>query len=387
MNASSENTIHPRVKFPGNWVEQRRTQFTKLHPSRFKFHVPEYGVHVKWNSRDHRKGRHPVLRSLVPEKHRFKRGRFHLFGIELANVSWWVAFVFTLACLVWVVNGTFVLFPEIENVYVVGYSALIGGTLFEIGGYLMVVEALNTPHVACFGYAVEKVVENAAEDGLVVFRSLKHRRGYTKGSIQVNNNTDIELSQIELSGCPHDGEAFSGPGPHAVENKIGDDSSKDDACNCSVSKEWRWWGYEFRDMGYTGSFIQFVAATVFWIATISGVPNLIAEDAIALLDVFFWAPQVVGSIGFTVSSYIFMLETQPSWYRIQPKKIGWHVAFWNLIGSIGFLLSGIFGFWEFSPNSSDLIRWGSSFSTFWGSISFLVGSYLQFLEVINRYPN
>lgn len=47
--------------------------------------------------------------------------------------------------------------------------------------------------------------------------------------------------------------------------------------------------------------------------------------------------QVVGSVGFIISGFLFMIETQPSWLGIQPFKLGWHVGFWNLIGGIIFL--------------------------------------------------
>ena len=51
----------------------------------------------------------------------------------------------------WVVNGFFVFMPFVgvmgeTNLPAGGWTAFVGGTLFEIGGYLMVLESLNRKH-------------------------------------------------------------------------------------------------------------------------------------------------------------------------------------------------------------------------------------------------
>ena len=55
-----------------------------LLPTHAHFHVG--GKKLQWNSRDHRKGRHPV-----EDGKRRRISRF--FWIEWWNISWWVAFV------------------------------------------------------------------------------------------------------------------------------------------------------------------------------------------------------------------------------------------------------------------------------------------------------
>ena len=51
---------------------------------------------------------------------------------------------------VWVVNGFFVFLPSLNvtetNNVVTGWTAFVGGSIFEIGSYLMVLEALNRKH-------------------------------------------------------------------------------------------------------------------------------------------------------------------------------------------------------------------------------------------------
>lgn len=54
-------------------------------------------------------------------------------------------------------QGWYSLFPlsdETTNSNIVGWTALVGGTLFEAGAYCMVVEALNIGHTVRFGYEV-----------------------------------------------------------------------------------------------------------------------------------------------------------------------------------------------------------------------------------------
>lgn len=60
-----------------------------------------------------------------------------------------MAQLFLWGSVAWVLNGHFLLFPEQGpsdsfNLYLTAYSALVGGTLFWVGAYLAVVEALNT---------------------------------------------------------------------------------------------------------------------------------------------------------------------------------------------------------------------------------------------------
>jgi len=53
---------------------------------------------------------------------------------------------------------------------------------------------------------------------------------------------------------------------------------------------------------------------------------------------------VIGGTGFIISGTLFMLETQRRWYIPAFRVLGWHIGAWNLIGGIGFTLSGAMGF-------------------------------------------
>lgn len=59
--------------------------------------------------------------------------------------------LFTLGSAVWTVNGFFVFLPLLnvmgDNNYVLGWTAFVGGTIFELGSYFMVLESLNRQQV------------------------------------------------------------------------------------------------------------------------------------------------------------------------------------------------------------------------------------------------
>ena len=50
----------------------------------------------------------------------------------------------------------------------------------------------------------------------------------------------------------------------------------------------------WNNLGYLASFITFVGATVFWVATITGVPNELPDPSVAYVewDILYWLPQV-----------------------------------------------------------------------------------------------
>ncbi|KAJ8454894.1 hypothetical protein ONZ51_g12764 [Trametes cubensis] len=88
------------------------------------------------------------------------------FKVHLTwDISFWVAVLFVLGSAVWVVNGFFLFLPLVnigsEDFPASAWSAFVGGTLFELGSYLMYVEALNTGHEQLFGPAVRELLVHA----------------------------------------------------------------------------------------------------------------------------------------------------------------------------------------------------------------------------------
>ncbi|EIE24412.1 hypothetical protein COCSUDRAFT_40817 [Coccomyxa subellipsoidea C-169] len=314
-----------------------------------------------------------------PNKHKVVRQWPRLWGWEFSNISWWVAQLFTWGSVAWCINGWYALFPledEARNTRIVGWSALVGGTLFEVGAYCMVVEAVNRGNAVRFGYEVK----NLLESGLTHFH-LARGSGYYSHS----NGSGREMETVEDRRAVLDkdkgGKTGSGK-PFANGAGNSDGATKKDTSG-SGGQRWRWWGTRWNNLGYLASFVTMIGATIFWVSTIVGVPGVLPDESVHYVewDILFWLTQVLGSCCFIAAAILFMLETQSSWWRIQPLNLGWQVGFWNLIGGLGFWLSGFFGFWAYPAGTHQ--KWGTALSTFWGAWAFLLGSYIQLFEMLN----
>lgn len=317
---------------------------------------------LHYNSRKARKGRYALKTHRIQHrsaKHeaekvitiRAKTGESKFKPHLTLDVSFWIAFLFTLGSAVWVANGFTILLPlymtsisdseGLTEVYFRTAAALafVGGTIFEVGSYLMVVEALNRGQETGFGTAVISLFQTGH----------KAPQGYA-------------------SVDSHDSEkGFKGDQP-------------------DKAKKFIWWGKPlWRDLGYDAAIIQLFAATVFWISTLTGLPGVIPgfpdDPSLPIVNVFFWTPQVIGGTGFIISSLLLTIEVQKKWYIPNLKDVGWHIGFWNLVGSVGFTLCGAMGY-----NTSDYWVDNSGISTFWGSWGFLIGSTMQLYEALWREP-
>ncbi|TDL19984.1 hypothetical protein BD410DRAFT_726472 [Rickenella mellea] len=300
---------------------------------------------TQWHSREHRKGHFPKHEYNVHHEAAMEKGEsLHLRLEHLertmklkpklwADISVWVAIAFTLGSVAWVVNAFFVFLPELpawsahlESWKTVAAAlAFVGGTLFEIGGYLMLVEAWN----------------RGQESGWVDDLEARWRR------------------ELDSEKGSHDSRTSEQQKPE--------------------KKPWIWWGPpNWRDIGFTAAFIQFMAASIFWVSTLTGLPGVIPKsDSVAITDIFFWTPQVIGGTGFIISSLLLMLETQTAWYKPNFQSLGYHIGFWNLVGGTGFMLCGALGY---SMDTRAVYQ--SGLSTFWGSWAFLIGSILQTWEAV-----
>ncbi|KAJ3021613.1 hypothetical protein HKX48_008182 [Thoreauomyces humboldtii] len=127
-------------------------------------------------------------------------------------------------------------------------------------------------------------------------------------------------------------------------------------------------------LGWKAAAVQMFAATVFAASVVTGIWAADWGHVISVL--FFWLPQMMGGMGFIIASLIYMKEV--GWLRLG--AIGWHVAFWNLIGAIGFFLCGVFGIWY----ASDWGKLASDWNNFYGGWAFLIGSLAQLAEVIRH---
>jgi len=260
--------------------------------------------------------------------------------IEYWNISWWVSILFTVGSIVWVVNG-FIAFLPFVNTHVAkddtgnGWTAWLGATIFEFGALMGLWEAWNRGDASDFGWNIKLLAHGES---------------------------------------PRDAEKAENSTPEAEKPSAAPKRQK-----------WIWFstdGKYFHEMGFLAAFVQYLAATIFWISGFTAIPTV--QTAIMnnqpLWDGVFWSPQVIGGCGFVIASAIMMIETQKKWYIPAPTSLGWHVGLWNLLGGVGFALCGAFGY---GLNSSTKIAYQSSCSTFWGGWSFLIGSVIQWYEAVN----
>lgn len=297
----------------------------------------------------------------------------HPFRINWGDISLHVALWFTFGSVCWIINGQYFMWPIGNNpdlpinTSLTAYSALVGGLLFWVGAYLAVVESLNEKESGQFGVEVEHLLEdNLKAASADVQRYIARVHDSSKGE-------SPHAAKVTFSETTFDGQATA---PRGNRNRL------------PPTKKWRWIGTEPKSIGWWASIIQYTGATAFTVSVMSGTPGVISADnpnAWQLEIALSWVAQIIGSLGFCIASAIQMLEEQPKWYIPAWGKIGWHSGFWNLIGSIGFLFSAIFGLLS-NPGGNGPVCcqfWGTGFNTYYGSWAFLISSVLMLIEVVN----
>lgn len=304
------------------------------------FSAPQPALTYQWTSRNSRKARQTVLidknRILdvaAPQPTSSPRHILHTIGrmfisFPVGDVSYDVAILFTLGSAVWVLNGFFTVLPYSapeskfpgEALYAGGITAFIGILIFLLGGYLMLLEAVNEDRTDFFGLAVEQLCEHPfdcppSHNVEEATTRLVDRRDTLTGDI-VRRATQRNASVITLtSGAPTSEEA---------------------------GKTWRWLlaftelcSHYLHDLGFLACAIMSISIVVFCIPCIVALPPIHnALDTPAKLIGAYWAPQVVGGVGFVISGAMFTIETQERWWLPAPDVLGWHVGLWSFFGGI-----------------------------------------------------
>lgn len=253
---------------------------------------------------------------------------------------------------IWVINGFFSWLPvqdpstefSGETTWGAGLTAFIGATVFEFGSVLLMLEAVNENRADCFGWAVEESFDGGLH--LHPDHGCRHTHAQ-KGALIKGTLVEGTLAEGTSSGSVAGG------------------------------RMWSWWPtwYElkthyFHEVGFLACFSQMMGATIFWIAGITSLPPILNNFSKPAENGVYWATQVIGGLGFTISSALFMIEVQPRWYIPAPSVLGWHIGLWNFIGAIGFTLCGALGFGISHPS----VEYAALLSTFLGSWAFLVSS-------------
>ncbi|KAL2374709.1 integral membrane protein, variant [Blastomyces gilchristii SLH14081] len=347
-------------------------------------------VRYKWRSRDNRKGRHALIveRPTEPGKgvhivpKRTDSFQATLRGIKRMavqypywDISYVTAVVFAFGSIVWVIDSFFVFLPLVqpkselkyETLSAGGVSAFVGATIFEVGSILLVLEAINIHDTGCFGWALEHVLSEKGESLLRIYPDPK-------------NCTHHHVNKRNLVGR-------GGRETPSIDDSSGELAQSTTEVPRSPNFKWFPTLRDLRthyiyELGFLASSAQLIGATIFWIAGVTALPGINNHLSENLADGVYRASQIIGGVGFIMSSTLFMLETQKNWYTPALRTLGWHINLWNFIGSIGFTLSGIF---LLAYNNSGL-QYQASLSTFWASWAFLIASVIQWYESLDKYP-
>ncbi|CAD0096018.1 unnamed protein product [Aureobasidium vineae] len=297
-------------------------------------------IEYKWTARDNRKGRHtlvtkspsvehPETNVAPPRSTTHWRSILHTIWLMISfypvwDISWCVAYIFTLGSVLWVINSLFVFLPLIrpsstfhnEALVGGGITAFIGATIFEIGSVFLMLEAINENREGCFGYAVESVYDE------YVGRTEIGDEGGLRVVPRDDACTHHHRNKTNLVGKP--------PVLDSEKQRSGKTNS------------WVWWpswaelkNHYFHELGFIASLSQLLGATVFWISGLTALPEILNVLSPGLNDGIYWTPQVIGGSGFIVSGWLFMIETQKHWWQPAPTVLGWHIGLWNFIGGIG----------------------------------------------------
>lgn len=226
-----------------------------------------------------------------------------------------------------------------ESYYGGGITAFIGAILFfEVGSILLIFEAINANNAGCFGWAVEQLVDGGnAQLQLVATRS--HCRHHHQNKRNLVGKPSLSTTSSASSSSSQTG------------------------------KHWQWFPswhdlrtHYFHELGFIASSAQLFGATVFGVSGITALPGIINHLTPQWrLNAAYWIPQVIGGSGFIVSSTLYMLETQQKWWKPAPHLLGWHIAFWNLVGAFGFTLCGALGM----AYGNSGAQYQASLATFW----------------------
>lgn len=289
-------------------VGRTHAPFSILNPTTAIFHpvnpgsqsesTSEPATTYKWTSRNNHKGRHALLvnsqsqANSTIQPRRTTQGRIVLHSIwrmltyyPVWDVSFDVAYIFTLGSVIWVINAFFSLLPftnpavdfDGETLYGGGITAFIGATNFEIGSILLMLEAVNENRSDCFGWAIEELFPASLHDVHSKDQAVEQSSEYTHHHQNKHNLVGEQMTTPE-----EDSKLFK--------------------------RTWQWLpsikelkSHYIHELGFLACSWQMFAATIFWISGFTALPGIFNILSPSLTNGICWVPQVTGGSGFIIS--------------------------------------------------------------------------------------
>jgi len=123
---------------------------------------------------------------------------------------------------------------------------------------------------------------------------------------------------------------------------------------------------------WLGAAIQFPGTILFNISTFAAMNTALTMHQ---ANVRVWAPDVIGSACFLVSSLLAFANSEHRWLSWRPGDLDWWIAASNLLGSIAFGVSALASY--VSPATGLAVHGDlANLSTAFGALGFLVGAVL-----------
>lgn len=296
------------------------------------------------------------------------------------DMSWMVGVSFAIGSAFFVANGFFLLLPLVapstnfsSELYWTGVTSLIGGVIFLIGGFAGVLEALN----------LNRGGQMTVTEGIAVDGEMSELE-YKRDDQEALRRQHIAPFRDSANIFPLRQTLPRNTSPHSL------------AANSTTATLPALYGTSafifwpntphlrttfFHDVLFIAAFIQSIGTFIFMVAIITSFPGVIDFTNIPLFYLSNLFPATLGGILFIIASTLQMIATQPTWYTPLPKKVDWHVGFWNVIGSVGFTLAGALPFLGTTEGSIQ-----ASAASLWGSAAFLLGGMLQWYCAMGNRP-
>jgi len=175
-------------------------------------------------------------------------------------------------------------------------------------------EAVNENRTDCFGWALGKAVEDGlgkagngfgkaedelekAGDGLEVVAKREPECRHHHGNRRSLLGVAPPRQRVGVGGKRGESGAEDGLGQEEEEEE------EEDHPQSGGKRRWSWWPswYElrthyFRDIGFVACLTQMIAATIFWISGIVGVPSILGGLSTSVENGIYWVPQVSSRI-------------------------------------------------------------------------------------------
>lgn len=331
------------------------------------------------------RSRFSPIRSSVPTESTFPKRLKRMWTLfPLQDISWIVAFSFTIGSAAFVMYGFFLLLPFIdpetnfptETPYATPASSVFGALLFLVGGYAGFLEGINLSGREVAGTNVPDIetteiteirmkLDEKSSQEMEPQSSTEPARGERSGQFQPlrasTSATYGDASAVQASSFPP---------------LLGD------PVFVYLPTKQQLTALHARSLLFHSAWVQFLGTIIFAFATFTSLPGILpsSNSSHLLITLLNLLPASTGGVLFIISALLQLFNAQDKLWTPKPRKADWQVGFSNLIGSLGFTLAGALPVFR-----SETASYVGILTEFWGSCAFLIGSVVQLYIVMGYY--